>query len=275
VWDFEKEEHPVLHLDMSNAAGQSSNVEKFESDVKEMLKDAALVNNISFEASEMASISTFFRKLILKMKMKHNKPVVVIIDEYDKPILDLIKEPEQMEAVRKSLQSFYAVLKPQESNLRLVFITGLYRFTEMSMFSTLNNLKDISFNVKAGTLAGYTESEVRAYFSKHIAALKAKRSFQDDEDVMDRLRKLYNGYRFGVSPSNGKVSESIYNPFSLNNAFSDLELEDTWILSGSAFMLFEKMVAQGSHYQTLLNTTLRELKTSYSSSDMSLESLMY
>jgi hypothetical protein len=143
------------------------------------------------------------------------------------------------------------------------------------MFSTLNNLKDISFNVKAGTLVGYTESDVRAYFSKHIAALKAKRSFQDDEDVMDRLRKMYNGYRFGVDTEDGKVSESIYNPFSLNNAFSDLELEDTWTVSGSAFMLFEKMVAQGSHYQTLLNTTLRELKTSYSSSDMSLESLMY
>jgi hypothetical protein len=92
---------------------------------------------------------------------------------------------------------------------------------------------------------------------------------------MDRLRKMYNGYRFCVDTEDGKVSESIYNPFSLNNAFSDLELEDTWILSGSAFMLFEKMLVQGSHYQTLLNTTLRELKTSDSSSDMSLESLMY
>jgi hypothetical protein len=260
---------------MSKAAGQSSNVEKFENDVKEMLKVLALVNNISFEASEMASISTFFRKLILKMKMKHNKPVVVIIDEYDKPILDLIKEPEKMEAVRKSLQSFYAVLKPQESNLRLVFITGLYRFTEMSMFSTLNNLKDISFNANAGTLVGYTESDVRAYFSKHIAALKTVLNAQDDEDVMDRLRKLYNGYRFGVSPSHGKVSESMYNPFLVNNIFDSLQVEDTWILSGSASMLLDQLVAVGSHYQTLLNTTLRELKTSYSPSDMSLESLMY
>jgi hypothetical protein len=207
--------------------------------------------------------------------MKHNKPVVVIIDEYDKPILDLIKEPEKMEAVLKSLQSFYAVLKPQESNLRLVFITGLYRFTEMSMFSTLNNLKDISFNVKAGTLVGYTESDVRAYFSKHIAALKAKRSFQDDEDVMDRLRKMYNGYRFGVDTEDGKVSESIYNPFSLNNAFSNLELKDTWTVSGSAFMLFEKLFEEGSHYQTLLSTSLDELQTSYSPSDLTLASLMY
>ena len=275
VWDFEKEEHPVLHLDMSSVAGQSSTVETFENDVKEMLKDVALVNNISFEASETASISTFFRKLILKMKMKHNKPVVVIIDEYDKPILDLIKEPERMEAVRKSLQSFYAVLKPQESNLRLVFITGLYRFTEMSMFSTLNNLKDISFDINAGTLVGYTESEVRTFFSKHIAALKTELNAQDDEDVMDRLRKKYNGYRFGLSISSGKVSESIYNPFSLNNAFDSLQLKDTWTVSGSAFMLFEKLLEEGSHYQTLLSISLDELQTSYSPSDLTLASLMY
>ncbi len=180
-----------------------------------------------------------------------------------------------MEAVHKSLQSFYAVLKPEESNLRLVFITGLSRFTETSMFSTLNNLNDISFDMNAGALAGYTESDVRAYFSKHIAALKIELNAQDDEDVMNRLRKKYNGYRFGLSISSGKVSEPIYNPFSLNNAFSKLRLADTWIVSGSAFMLFEKLLAEGSHYQTLLSTTLDELQTSYSPSDMSLTSLMY
>ena len=143
------------------------------------------------------------------------------------------------------------------------------------MFSTLNNLKDISFDINAGTLVGYTESEVRTFFSKHIAALKAKRSFQDDEDVMDRLRKKYNGYRFGVDIEDGKVSESIYNPFSLNNAFDSLQLKDTWTVSGSAFMLFEKLLEEGSHYQTLLSTSLDELQTSYSPSDLTLASLMY
>jgi hypothetical protein len=207
VWDFEKEEHPVLHLDMSKAAGQSSNAKKFESNVNSMVKSLAKQHGIDLSSAGNLSLEASFSYLIQELKLKHNKPVVVIIDEYDKPILDLIKKPERMEAVHESLQSFYSVLKSEESNLRLVFITGLYRFTEMSMFSTLNNLNDISFDANAGTLAGYTESEVRTFFSKHIAALKVKRSFQDDEDVMDRLRKMYNGYRFGVDTEDGKVSD--------------------------------------------------------------------
>jgi hypothetical protein len=210
------------------------------------------------------------------LKQKYKKPVVVIIDEYDKPILDLINKPEEMEAVRESLQTFYSVLKSEEANLRLVFITGLYKFTEMSMFSTLNNLIDISLDLSAGTLVGYTESEIKEYFGDHIQALKAKMDIIDDDILMNKLREKYNGYRFGLDTANGKVSEQVYNPFEMNYVFDDLQVNNKWILSGSASMLSKKMIERGYRYESMLflTTYLYELKTSYPV-DVSERSLMY
>ena len=275
VWDFEKEEHPVLHLDMSKVTVTNSNAANFETLVKGMLNNIASVKKIQFTADETVNISMFFQTLILRMQQKANKPVVLIIDEYDKPVLDLLDSPEQMETVRKSLQSFYSVLKSEESNIRMVFLTGLYRFTELSMFSTLNNLLDISFEVSAGSVVGYTESEIQTYFCHHIKALKAKRNIQDDEDVMNRLREMYNGYRFGLDIDDEEVSEPIYNPFAINHVFRSLTFKDNWCLSGSASMLSNKLVAAGDHYTSMLRIPFDKLETSYKPSDLSLSSLMY
>ena len=214
VWDFEKEEHPVIHLDMSKVAGVNSNVVIFERTVKKMLKEFAISAGVKLNCDKNDSIKEYLQALIWRLNQKHKKRVVIIIDEYDKPVLDLINKPEEMEAVRESLQTFYSVLKSQESNLRLVFITGLYKFTEMSMFSTLNNLRDISLELPAGTLVGYTESEIKEYFGDHIKAFKLKLNITDDT-LMNELRERYNGYRFGLNAANGKMSEPIYNPFAI------------------------------------------------------------
>ena len=114
--------------------------------VKSMLK-GRISAGVQINCDKKGPIELFLQELIWSLEQKYKKPVVVIIDEYDKPILDLINKLEETEAVRESLQSFYSVLKSEEANLRLVFITGLYKFTEMSMFSTLNNLLDISLDL--------------------------------------------------------------------------------------------------------------------------------
>ena len=194
--------------------------------------------------------------MIWSLEEKYKKPVVVIIDEYDKPILDLIDEPKEMKAVRKSLQSFYSVLKAQESNLRLVFITGLYKFTQTSMFSTLNNLRDISLDLSAGTLVGYTESEIKENFRDRMKALKDELNIVSDDVLMNDLREQYNGYRFGLSTASGKVSEPIYNPFAINYIFKDLQFTDKWILSGSAAMLAKKLSSSGDRYEDYLTTSM-------------------
>lgn len=234
VWDFEKEEHPVIHLDMSKAAGASSNVEKFEMKVRSVLGKIAKSADVKLNCASEGPIEIFLQELIWSLEEKHKKPVVVIIDEYDKPILDLIDEPKEMEAVRKSLQSFYSVLKSEESNLRLVFITGLYKFMEMSMFSTLNNLIDISLELPAGTLVGYTESEIKEYFCDHIDAFKAELKITDDDILMNELRERYNGYRFGLNTASGTISDPIYNPFAINHVFRSMQFIDEWSVSGSA-----------------------------------------
>ena len=275
MWDFEKEEHPVIHLDMSKVAGADSNVHNFKMKVKFMLEDTASFTGVELNCDREGPIELFLQALILRLKQKYNKPVVVIIDEYDKPILDLIDEPEHMEAVRKSLQSFYSVLKSEEANLRLVFITGLYKFTEISMFSTLNNLRDISLKLSAGTLVGYTESEIKEYFGDHIQAFKSKLNITDDDVLMNELRQRYNGYRFGLDTANGKISESIYNPFAINYVFQDLEFSDEWSLSGSASMLSKKLIEHGYSYESMLTTSVDHLKSSCKPNEMSLTSLMY
>ena len=274
VWDFEKEEHPVIHLDMSNAAGENLNVVDFEKDVKYMLEEIAISAGVQLRINEN-NIKQCLKILINMLKAKYKKPVVVIIDEYDKPILNLINEPTEMEAVRKSLQSFYSVLKPQEANLRLVFITGLYKFTEMSMFSTLNNLLDISLKFPAGTLVGYTESEIKEYFHDHIQAFKAKLNITDDDILMNELRERYNGYKFGLDMGDGKVSEPIYNPFAINHVFEFLEFIDEWNSSGSASILSKKLIEHGYRYESQLTTSAEELTSPCNSNDMSLTSLMY
>jgi hypothetical protein len=180
-----------------------------------------------------------------------------------------------MEEVRESLQSFYAVLKGQEVNLRLVFITGLYKFTEMSMFSTLNNLRDISLKLSAGTLVGYTESEIKEYFGDHIQAFKSKLNITDDDVLMNELRERYNGYRFGLDTASGEISEPIYNPFAVNYVFQDLEFSDEWSLSGSASMLSKKLIEHGYSYESMLTTSVDHLKSSCKPNEMSLTSLMY
>ena len=274
VWDFEKEEHPVIHLDMSNVAGENSNIIKFERKVKFMLENIARSASVELNCDKQDPIELNLQALIGSLEEKFKKPVVIIIDEYDKPILDLINKPKEMEEVRESLQSFYAVLKSQEVNLRLVFITGLYKFTQTSMFSTLNNLRDLSLSLPAGTLVGYTENEIKENFRDHIELLTAKLKMTET-DLMNKLREQYNGYRFGVDTGDGNISEPIYNPFAINYIFEELQFTDKWILSGSASMLAKKLSSSGDRYEDYLTTSMSELEEACKPDEMTLTSLMY
>ena len=275
VWDFEKEEHPVIHLDMSNVAGENSNIIKFEKNVKHMLREFAISAVVELNRTNDDSIDEFLRVLIIRLKAKHKKPVVIIVDEYDKPILDLINKPKEMEEVRESLQSFYAVLKSQEVNLRLVFITGLYKFTQTSMFSTLNNLRDLTLSLPAGTLVGYTENEIKENFRDRMKALKDELNIVSNDVLMNDLREQYNGYRFGLSTASGRISEPIYNPFAINYIFEELQFTDKWILSGSASMLAKKLSSSGDRYEDYLTTSMSELEEACKPDEMTPTSLMY
>jgi hypothetical protein len=130
-------------------------------------------------------------------------------------------------------------------------------------------------DLSAGTLVGYTESEIKEHCGDHIQAFKSKLNITDDDVLMNELRQRYNGYRFGLDTANGKISEPIYNPFAINHVFRLLQYSDKWTLSGSASMLSKKLVEQGYSYESMLTTSVMALEKSYKPSEMSLTSLMY
>jgi len=233
-WDFEKEQCPVIHLDMSLAAGMSSNKKNFKSMIDHKLRKIAESYDVSIDNVESLDIQRYFIILIKRLKQKFDRNVVIIIDEYDKPILDLLNHPQEMEDVRAVLQTFYSVLKPLENYIRLCFITGLVQFCESYMFSNLNNLNDLTFNYESGTLVGYTESELEKYFDVPLTSLATTMAMTRSQ-LMEELKSRYDGYVFGIDTASSCFSEHIYNPFSMNRVFDGQDIKnDHWGCSGSA-----------------------------------------
>ncbi len=236
--DWQWETHPVIHLDMTFAAGEDNTIKKMEESIRISLNEHARKYGLLFSPAE--SIGTDFRNLVTQLSEKTGKGVVIIIDEYDKPILDLINKPEQRTIIHEALRSFYAPLKPLEKYIRSIFLTGVYKFTQTSIFSNLNNLLDLTFSPKAGTLVGYTQAEMKTYFSEEIDALSSELDI-NREQMLERLRIQYNGYHFGVNINTGQLSESVYNSYALNNVFASLQMEKKWFASGSPSFLIQKV----------------------------------
>ncbi len=272
--DWAWEIHPVIHLDMTFAAGEDNTIKKMEESIRMSLDEHARKYGLLFSPAE--SIGTDFRNLVTQLSEKTGKGVVIIIDEYDKPILDLVNKPEQRMVIHEALRSFYAPLKPLEKYVRTVFLTGVYKFTQTSIFSNLNNLLDLTFSRKAGTLVGYTQAEVTTYFSEEIDALALELGC-NKEQMLERLRLQYNGYRFGVNVNTGQLSESVYNSYALNNVFAALEMTEKWFTSGSPSFLIKKI--QSGNFEAIspggLHTSFSALQNSCSPNDISATSLLY
>ncbi|MFA5879555.1 MAG: ATP-binding protein [Candidatus Margulisiibacteriota bacterium] len=175
-------------------------------------------------------------ELIQDLAEKHQKQVVVLIDEYDKPIIDhLGKDIELAKENRDLLKSFYGVLKAQDANLKFIFLTGVSKFSKVSVFSDLNNLNDISLDEKYSGLLGYTEEELRLYFQEHLKICVKKQETQE-EILLAKIKEYYNGYRF----SKGEVR--VYNPFSILLFFDKNEFDNYWFNSGTPTFLIDLLL---------------------------------
>ena len=274
VWDFKKEAAPVIHLDMSSVADIYA--ETFNSNLRYTLLRKASLFGIDTTGMTSLSNGRLFAALLDELHLKSGKKVVVIIDEYDKPILDLLTEPQEIEGVRKSLQTFYAILKSSEEHLRLVFITGLYKFSQTSMFSTLNNLRDLSLRMNAANIAGFTEDEIREYYPQSLEKLRIKENIESIDKLMNDLRQLYNGYVFGVDDA--EVSGSVYNPFAINCVLDDLSMKtDYWGISGSNVLIYQQMTKDNTSLfdPSLYKIQHDELISSTPVNEMSVQYLMY
>jgi hypothetical protein len=171
-----------------------------------------------------------FLSLIRRSCEKSGRRTAVLIDEYDLPLLRTMENPELHERALNVLKSFYGVLKPADRWLRFVLLTGVTKFSHVSVFSDLNQLRDISMSGQYAGICGITESELLSTFTPELEAL-AKTRCLSLEEILDKLRCIYNGYRFSED------SEKVYNPFSLLNAMQDQKFNYYWFRTGTPTFL--------------------------------------
>ncbi|MCL1810577.1 MAG: ATP-binding protein [Clostridiales bacterium] len=174
---------------------------------------------------------TRIKTLIGELAGKHGKRVVVLIDEYDKPILDHINDAETAEANRDVLRGFFGVLKSMDPFIRLTFVTGVTKFTKVSVFSGLNNLRDITMSKGYAGICGIAIKDLDKYFGAHIERLASLGKYGGTCDIKGKIRKWYDGYSWDGE-------SRVINPFSLLGFFSDESFESYWYASGTpAFMM--------------------------------------
>ena len=234
-WDWSKK-WPVIHLDMGSA--QTTTVPELKRFWRDMIKDEAKRNGVAFRDDENPAIA--FKNLISdlydraseemrKVAEEHGSDaddskgggqVVILIDEYDKPLLGHLMTS-QVAEFKDALKAFYSVLKTLEGKQRFLFITGVSKFSKVSIFSDLNNLKDYTLNATVATLFGYTHKEVRENFPLSLAAL-GEQLGKDADGAFADIVKWYDGYRFHQN------AETVVNPVSLGMTFDSMELSNWW-----------------------------------------------
>lgn len=226
--DYDWQIRPVIYFDFSQISHETPDV--LERGLHNSLNTHAEKYRIVLKNTDLKEK---FAELITTLGQTKNQ-VAVIIDEYDEPITSLINNPEQAEASQKKLESFYTTLKGKDvsANMHFLFITGVIKFSKMSLFSTLNNLDDLTNDNEACALVGYTDEEVDLYLTEHIQAFsdECKENYNTSRAL---LKTWYNGYRF----SNKNVT--VYNPFSVHNCLKKKVFGNFWFVSGTPKFLVE------------------------------------
>ena len=235
------EKYPVLHLDL--------NARKYEraDDLIAMLNqflekwEAIYGNEKQNRAPEER-----FANVIQKAYEQTGKGVVVLVDEYDKPLLQALHNKTLLEEYRIILKAFYGVLKSNDSCLRFAFLTGVTKFSQVSVFSDLNQLNDISMSKAYATICGITKQELLDYFTPELEAL-AEENEQSFEDTVEMMTQQYDGYHFH------QKGEGVFNPFSVLNAFDKLEFGNYWFQTGTPTFLVNLLQKADYDLRTLMD----------------------
>lgn len=225
--ETEWKEYPVLHLDL-NARNYDSkealvailnqHLEKWEAKYGDEKKERSPEERFSY--------------LLERIHEASGSQVVILIDEYDKPLLQAIGNEKLQEQYKNILKAFYGVLKSADAHLRFVFLTGVTKFGQISVFSDLNQLKDISMDARYATICGITDKELRRDFQPELEALAANEGLSYEE-VCQKMKCMYDGYHFRHN------MEGLYNPFSVLNALDSVEFGSYWFSTGTPTFLVQ------------------------------------
>ena len=240
--------HPVLYLNLSN--------EKYTNPT--ILRDVLnyrlnIWEELYGKREDETTLSLRFAGIIKRAYEQQKNQVVILIDEYDKPLLDAVDDASLAEEFRTILQGMYSNLKSEDKYIRFVMLTGVARFGKVSVFSALNNLNDISMDHEYATLCGITEQEVDTYFAQGVAAL-AERYRISVEEARERLRRRYDGYLFEED------AERVYNPFSLLNTLAKKKFRDYWFATGTPSFLAAMMRHENFNLENLSTRAVAEIR---------------
>jgi len=227
-WNWE-EQFPVVKI--SFASGEFSTSDNLKEVINEVLRRNSIQLGLNFEELNHPQVGISFRRLIEATSERYNQKVVVLIDEYDKPILDNICKEDKSTSydAREILKDFYSAIKDSDEYLRFVFLTGVSKFSKLNLFSGLNNLEDITIDNSYATITGYTHEDIKQDFVDYI-----------DGVDLEKVKKWYNGYNYFGAP--------IYNPFDILLFFAKGgKFKNYWWETGNPSFLI-KILKQGKHF---------------------------
>lgn len=229
IYDLETEwkKYPIFHIDLNTA-----NFREKDS-LYMVLNDYLTTWESKYGTRESeATLALRFKGVIARAAEKEGCGVVILIDEYDKPILQTLRDPELQAEHRAQLKAFYSVLKTQDRYIKFAFLTGVTKFGKVSVFSDLNNLTDISMDHRYISICGMTEKELLTNFKEGINEL-ASANEDNETETIDKLRMRYSGYHFEEN------SEEIYNPFSVLNTLTNSRYDDYWFKANTHTFLID------------------------------------
>ena len=233
---LEKEwtEYPVLHLDLTGSS--YTDISQLKISLDQHLRKWESLYDVTPVSEDLSSR---FKDVIDTAYRKTGQKVVIIIDEYEKPIIDNIDNPELMEQFRRELQGFYSVIKGKDNAIRFAFLTGVTKLGKMSIFSGLNNLNDISMDARYADICGVSEQELKSYFGESVKTL-AEMNGLSEEECYKKLASMYDGYHFCED------SIGVYNPFSILNTFNSGKFRMYWFETGTPTFLV-RYLKQGNY----------------------------
>ena len=231
IEQLEKEwtEYPVLHFDMSTAKHQTKEELEYELSLK-----LTRYEEVYGKGKDETKLNSRFEGIVQRAYKQTNKKVVVLIDEYDAPLLDVVHEDRDLPVLRNVMRNFYSPLKACDPYLRFVFLTGITKFSQLSIFSELNNISNVSMLPQYAAICGITKEELTEQMAPDIEML-AKKLNKTPKETLNKLIEYYDGYHFTWP------SPDIFNPFSIMNAFSDGIIGAYWFGSGTPTYLIEML----------------------------------